>query len=149
VQLTGADYAAAVATADRVLAIYSEAKGGMLQSQLTIRFERAEALFALGRNDEALAEMLAIEPQYATLFPKNPLRAELVALEARALARANRAEEAEASAKIALAMDADAKSLAPDVRADLSRIAAGATSGAHVAAKAPVAHRARAGNPRS
>ena len=149
VQLTGGDFAAAVATADRVLATYGEAKGGMLQSQLTIRFERAEALFELGRNDEALAEVLAIEPEYAKLFPRNALRAELGALEARALARANRVHEAQASAKIALAMDVDGKALAPDVRADLSRIAAGAMPGGHVAAKAPVAHRVRAGNPRS
>jgi hypothetical protein len=38
---------------------------------------------------------------------------------------------------------------ATDVRADLSRIAAGAMPGGHVAARAPVAHRVRAGKPRS
>ena len=106
------------------------------------------ALFELGRNDEVLAEVLAIEPQYAKLFARSGLRAELVALEARALARANRVEEAHASAKIALAIDTDGKALAPEVRADLSRIAAGAASGPH-APKVPVAHRVRAGNPRS
>ncbi len=46
-------------------------------------------------------------------------------------------------------MDSDGLALAPDVRVDLSRIAAGTMPGEHVAAKAPVAHRVRAGNPRS
>jgi hypothetical protein len=120
----------------------------MLQSQLTIRFERAEALFELGRNDEALAEVLAIEPQYAKLFARNALRAELVALEARALARANRLDEAQVSAKAALAMDGEGKVLAADVRTDLARIARGAPS-ERVATKVPAAHRVRAGGPRS
>jgi len=148
VQLTGGDYAAAVATADRVLATYGEAKGGMLQAQLTIRFQRAEALFELGRNDEALAEVLAIEPLYAKLFARNSLYAELVALKARALARANRVEEAQASAKAALGMDGEGNVLAADVRADLARIARGAP-GERVATKVPAAHRVRAGSPRS
>jgi len=148
VEMKRARYAAALATADRVLAIFRGVKGGMLQAQLGIRLQRAQALFELTRYDEALSEVLEIGPQYAKVFPRSALRAEVGALEARALARTHRVEEAQASAKIALAMDADGKALAPDVRADLSRIAAGAPPGGNVAAKAPVAHRVRAGNPR-
>jgi serine/threonine-protein kinase len=155
VELRRARYAAALATADRVLAIFRSAKGGMLQSELGIRFQRAQALFALGRNDEALGEVLEIEPNYAKLFPHNALHAEVLALEARALAHANRIEQAEASAKAALAMDPEGNILTPEIHDDLARIAAGTpvhdATRERVATKAAATHRVRAhsGEPRS
>jgi serine/threonine-protein kinase len=149
VEMKRARYADALATADRVLAINRGAKGGMLQSELGIRFQRAQALFELGRNDEALDEVLAIEPSYTKLFPRNGLRIEVIALQARALARANRIEEAEAAAKSALSMDPEGSLLTRAIRDDLMSIATGSparkASSNNAAAKAAASHRARAG----
>ncbi|HKE46451.1 MAG TPA: protein kinase [Rhodanobacteraceae bacterium] len=122
-------YAEAVATADRELAIYRGYGGSMLQSELWQRFERAIALFELGRNDEALAEVTDIAPKYAALFPRGDLRAAILALEARALDRANRTDEARRAASEALAVDRGIGHLEPAVARDVQRIAATGSEG--------------------
>jgi len=127
VQVRQHDYAKAIATADRTLAIYRSVKGGMLQSELSTRFRRALALFELQRNDEALAEVLEIEPSYAAMFPRSGLRAEILALKAQALAQALRADEARVAARDALAIDRDSKSLEPQIVDRLSLLASSAT----------------------
>lgn len=104
VQISRHDYRSALATADRILEIRSKVAGGMLQADLSTRFRRAQALFEIERNDEALAELVAIEPRYASLVPKGDLRFDILALEARALARAYRFHEASDAAERALAV---------------------------------------------
>ncbi|HEY6984734.1 MAG TPA: tetratricopeptide repeat protein, partial [Rhodanobacteraceae bacterium] len=116
-------YAEAVATADRTLAIYRQAKGGLIQSQLSTRYWRALALHELHRNDEALGEVLDIEPQYAALFPHGRLRLDILALKARVLEDAKRFDEARAAAASALSTDQAPEQLEPDVVAELRRIA--------------------------
>ena len=66
-------YSQAIATAERALAIYGNTKGGLIQSQLGMRFWRAFSLFELHRDDEALREVLDIEPKYRALFPRGAL----------------------------------------------------------------------------
>ena len=96
------DYEKAVSTADQVLTIRAHAKGGMLLIDLTTRFYRAKALSELHRNDEALKEILEIEPRYAASFPDGKSRLEMLALKAHALAAANRTQEAKDAAGEAL-----------------------------------------------
>jgi len=102
IQLARRDFAKAVATADRILEIRASARGGMLQADFATRFNRAKALFELERNDEALAEFADIEPKYSTLFPDSGQRFEMLLYKARALARANRANEAADAARESL-----------------------------------------------
>lgn len=104
VQVRRHDYKNAVATADRVLNIRNKVAGGMLQADLSTRFQRAQALFEIERNEEALTELVEIEPRYAHLVPKGDLRFDMLALKARALARAYRLQEASDAAESALAV---------------------------------------------
>ncbi|MBS0432699.1 MAG: serine/threonine protein kinase [Proteobacteria bacterium] len=97
-------YADAIAGTDRVLAIYATVKGGMIQRELNTRLIRAQALFALERNADALRELLYIEPKYAAMFPQGADRFTIGALEARALAREHRDAEAALAACKALAL---------------------------------------------
>ncbi len=129
VEATQHRYEQAVATADRTLAIYRQVKGGMIQAQLSTRFWRALALHELDRDDEALGEVLDIEPKYAALFPQGGLRVDILALKARALARANRAGEARVAAESVLSIRQSAETLEPEVIAELRRIAGVARSG--------------------
>jgi eukaryotic-like serine/threonine-protein kinase len=99
------DYDGALSAADRVLAINLKAKGGMIQADLTTRFHRAEALYGLSRNDEAVTELLEIEPKYSELFPSGGLRFDILSLKARALNRAQRFADASDAASRALAID--------------------------------------------
>jgi serine/threonine-protein kinase len=114
---------AAVASADRSLAIYKDAKGGMLQSALSTRFLRALALYESKHNDEALQEILEIEPKYSSLFPNGTSRFNMLLLKARALAVANRSGEAKAAALDALSQTKKPPSLDPKVIAELNRLA--------------------------
>ena len=102
VQLAEHHYGQALATTDRILAINRAARGGMLQADLGTRLHRAEALFELERNEEALAEILEIEPVYSRLFPRGLSRFGMLALKARALAHAGRADAARDAARQAL-----------------------------------------------
>jgi serine/threonine-protein kinase len=116
-------YEQALATTDRVLSINRAAKGGMLQAQLATRFLRAEALFELERNDEALAEILEIEPTYAKLFPHGVSRFEMLALKARALARAGQTELARDAVQQALEFVPPHNKADPDTLDELRRLA--------------------------
>jgi len=115
IQLAKGEFAGAIVTADRALAIRSGAKGGMLQADLATRFGRAKALFELHRNVEALAELLDIEPMFSRLFPESGQRVEMLTYKARALARAERTRDAAEAARQALVLaarrPADAKVL--------------------------------------
>jgi serine/threonine protein kinase/tetratricopeptide (TPR) repeat protein len=116
-------YEEALATTDRALSIYRAAKGGMLQAQLATRFSRVDALFGLERNDEALAEILDVEPRYTTLFPEGALRFDMLALKARALAHARRMDEARDAAHQALALGQQQKNADPRTLDELGRLA--------------------------
>jgi serine/threonine-protein kinase len=122
-QLREHRYAEAIATADRVLAIYRTVKGGMIQRELLTRLVRAQALFALGRNAEALTELLDIGPKYAAILPTGNSRFEIAALEARALARAHRTGEAAVAARDALAIKATPVTLDPQLVEQLTQLA--------------------------
>ncbi|MEP6898114.1 MAG: serine/threonine-protein kinase [Rhodanobacter sp.] len=116
-------YLEAIAATDRVLAIYQTARGGMIQAELTTRLIRAQALFALDRNDEALRELLDIAPKYAAAVPTGNARFTISALEARALARARRKDEAAAAARFALAIRPQPTIVDPLVMAELVQLA--------------------------
>ena len=104
VEVGEGQYEAAIASAERVLQISRSVQGGMVQADLDTRYWRARALFALGRNDEALAEMLDVEPKYTDLFPTGTARFGMLALKARTLDAAGRGSEALAAATTALAL---------------------------------------------
>jgi serine/threonine protein kinase/Tfp pilus assembly protein PilF len=123
VQLRQKQYDAAIGSADRSLSIYRSIKGGMIQSELTTRFQRASALFELGRNDEVLQEILDVEPRYASLFPNGGSRFNMIALKARALATAGRAEDAEKAAQDALSLPRKPASIDPKTIDQLQRLA--------------------------
>jgi serine/threonine-protein kinase len=124
-QLRQHRYAETVATTDRVLAIYRTVKGGMLQRELGTRLVRAQALFAIGRNDEALIELLYIAPKYAAMLPNGNARFDIAALEARALARVHRAGEAAVAARDALALKTKPATPDPRLVEELTRLASG------------------------
>lgn len=124
VQIAKHDNERALATADRTLAIYQAAKGGSIQENLTTRFYRAQALFELGQNDEAVQELLEVEPKYSNLFPNGVYRFEMLALRSRALARAHRAFEASEAARQALAMENKSFNGDAPVIDELKRLAA-------------------------
>lgn len=118
--------AEAMAAADRVLAIYRAARGGMIQRELGIRLIRAQALFALGRDDESLQELSIIEPKYAVMFPTGILRFEIAALKARVLAHALHPAQAAASARQALALAGVPVPHDPRIVAELKQLGSGA-----------------------
>ncbi|MEO8998453.1 MAG: serine/threonine-protein kinase [Rhodanobacter sp.] len=124
-QLRQHRYAEAIATTDRVLAIYCSVKGGMIQRELGTRLIRAQALFALNRNAEALTELLDIAPKYVAMFPTGNSRFDITALEARALARAHRTGEAAVAARDALAIKANPVTRDSQLLDELAQLAAG------------------------
>jgi tetratricopeptide (TPR) repeat protein len=113
----------AIASADKSLAIYKNVKGGMIQSELSTRFQRAIALFDLKRNDDALHEVSDIEPKYAVLFPQGGALFGMKVLKARALDIAGRHDEARTTAAEALALQRKPPIIDPKVMQDLKRIA--------------------------
>ncbi|WEN13822.1 protein kinase [Rhodanobacter sp. AS-Z3] len=123
-QLARHQYVETVVTTDRVLAIYRSAKGGMIQRELGTRLMRAKALFALGRNDDALREVLDIEPKYNAMFPTGNARFGIFSLKARVLARAHRNDEAATAAHDALGIAQPPGSKDTELVAELTRIAA-------------------------
>jgi len=118
-------YAEVISTADRALEIYRQGKGGMIQAQFGTRYWRALALFELHRDDEALKEVLDIEPKYRALFPRGALGLEILALKAQALDRTGRVDEARQAAETALSTDQASTLLDPQVSDALRRIAHG------------------------
>ena len=89
-----------------------------------MRFRRALALFALGRNDEALelARAVSAEQKAKTPDEKSTLFSMLM-LEARALARAGRHGDAAPVAREALAIEPKPVGTDAAMLADLQRIA--------------------------
>ncbi|HEX5122166.1 MAG TPA: tetratricopeptide repeat protein, partial [Rhodanobacteraceae bacterium] len=117
-------YDAAIADADRVLEIGKSVKGGMLQSDLDTRYWRARALFGSKRYDEAVAEMLDVEPKYARLFPGGSARFGMLAIKSRALDAADRHDDAKAAATAAFVLQPNGTPLTePGELAELKRIA--------------------------
>jgi tetratricopeptide (TPR) repeat protein/tRNA A-37 threonylcarbamoyl transferase component Bud32 len=124
VEVNEGKYDAAIASADRVLEIGKSVKGGMVQSDLDTRYWRARALFGLGRHDDAVAEMLEVEPKYAELFPAGSARFGMLAIKARALDAAGRHDEAKTAATAAFVLQPNGTPLTePGELADLRRIA--------------------------
>lgn len=103
IQLRRHRYDDAVRTADNVLAINAPFGGSRRQAELSTRFDRMKALLALHRTSEAVAEIVEIEPQYASIAPKGPLRFDMLASKAYALEQAARHQEAGAAAREAMA----------------------------------------------
>jgi tetratricopeptide (TPR) repeat protein len=124
VQVQERKYEAAIASADRVLAIDKSVKGGMVQADLKIRYWRAEALFALERDAEALSEITDVETQYAASFPKAADHFDMLALKARLLARARRFDEAGQAAHAALSLQNGPSAAAAETVAELKQLAA-------------------------
>ncbi len=114
----------ALRTTDELLAIATRA--GTLESKDAryARFRRALALFALGRNDEALelARAVSAEQKAKTPDEKSTLFSMLM-LEARALARAGRHGDAAPVAREALAIEPKPVGTDAAMLADLQRIA--------------------------
>jgi len=124
VEVNEGKYDAAISSADRVLEIGKSVKGGMVQSDLDTRYWRARALFGLGRHDDAVAEMLEVEPKYAELFPAGSARFGMLAIKARALDAAGRRDEAKSAATAAFVLQPNGTPLTePGELADLKRIA--------------------------
>jgi serine/threonine-protein kinase len=123
-ELERGDPDAALATAERVLAIRGRSHTGMVLAELVTRFTRARALFELRRDGEALAELDAIEPRYASLYPRGGMHFDLLHYRARALARAQRGAVAREDAKRALDLAAGRGDVDAALLAELRRLAA-------------------------
>jgi serine/threonine protein kinase len=117
-------YNEAIASADQALAISKSLKGGMIQADLDIRYWRARALFALDRRDEALSEIIDVEPKFASLFPNNPSRFGMLLLKARALNAAGQPHAAAKAAADALALPPMLASREHDAIPELRHLAA-------------------------
>jgi serine/threonine-protein kinase len=117
-------YKEAIASADQALAISKSLKGGMIQADLDIRYWRARALFALDRRDEALSEILDVEPKFASLFPNNPSRFGMLLLKARTLESAGQHQAAAKAARDALALPPILASREHDAIPELKHLAA-------------------------
>jgi eukaryotic-like serine/threonine-protein kinase len=103
IQCAAGDFKSAIETADRALAINSNAHGAMLlQANLEIRFYRAKSFLEMHRDDEALSEITAVESSYAEHFPNAGLRWEMTALKASTLAAVGRSAQARDSANEAI-----------------------------------------------
>jgi serine/threonine-protein kinase len=123
-QVKQARYAQALATTDELLAI--AARNGSSESKTTryARFQRALALFALDRNDEALvlARMIVAEQKQKTPDEKSTLFS-MLALQARAASRAGRHDEARAAAGEALAIERKPQPVPAEMLAELEHLA--------------------------
>ncbi|HJT98867.1 MAG TPA: tetratricopeptide repeat protein, partial [Rhodanobacteraceae bacterium] len=117
-------YADALATTDELLAIAAQNGSGESKDAHYARFQRALALYGLGRNREALdlvAEVVALHKrktpdEKTTLFS-------MLALEARALAREHRFDDAQPIAAEALAIGPKPQPLDPAIVDELTRLA--------------------------
>jgi len=114
----------ALATTDELLRIAERAGSSQSKDARYARFQRALALFALGRNDEALDLVAAVVAQQKEQTPdeKTSLFSMLM-LQARTLSRAGRFDEAKATAAEALAIERKPQPLDAAVLAGLKRLA--------------------------
>ncbi|HEU4662618.1 MAG TPA: serine/threonine-protein kinase, partial [Dokdonella sp.] len=105
-QVAQGRHADAIATTDELLAIAARNGSEGSKDVRYARFQRALALYALGRNDEALELATAVVAAQKERTPdeKSTLFS-MLALQARALARAGRSDDARAVAVEALAID--------------------------------------------
>ncbi|WP_182518417.1 serine/threonine-protein kinase [Dokdonella fugitiva] len=125
-QVAQGRHAEALATTDELLAIATRNGSAASKDAIYARFQRAQALFALGRNAEALELANAVVTAQKERSPdeKSTLFA-MLALQARALSRARRHDEARAAAVEALAIEPRPRLLDPALPAELERIARG------------------------
>jgi serine/threonine-protein kinase len=124
VQVRQRAYEPALATTGEALRIAERAGSGDSKDARYARFQRALALYGLGRNDEALAlaANVVAEQKAKTPDEKTSLFS-MLALEARALARAGRAAEARTVAEEALAIERKPRPLDEATLAELERLA--------------------------
>jgi tetratricopeptide (TPR) repeat protein len=109
---------------DKVLAIAKRA--GSLESDTAshARYQRAQALFGLDRNDEALDLITAVVAEHKRKMPDGKtVLFSILTLDARALSRAGRLDEAKAIAAEALAIEHKPQPLDPAILAGLTRLA--------------------------
>ena len=126
IQVKQEQYDAAIATVDRLLAIYDDAGGGLAKDRRHAEFQRALALYALKRNDEALALATRLTDSIRTESPDDRSGLfSLLALKARALSRDGKHDTARATATEALALDIGATPVPAELRSELERIARG------------------------
>jgi serine/threonine-protein kinase len=123
IQVRQGRFAEALQSTDEILAL-QQRNGGMAKDVLFAKFQRAQALFGLERNDEALALAIdvadthkaATPDDHATLFS-------MLVLKARCLSRAGRHDEARATATEAIAIEGAAKGVTAEASAGLRRLA--------------------------
>jgi serine/threonine-protein kinase len=116
-------YAEALRTTDEILALH-ERSGGMSKDARLAKFQRASALFGLGRNAEALALAIDVVDAHKASTPDDRSGLfSMFVLKARSLSRAGRHDEARAAATEALAFESAATALTPEMSAGLRRLA--------------------------
>jgi serine/threonine-protein kinase len=126
-QVKGQRYADALATTDELLAIAARNGSSDSKEARYASFQRALALFALGRNREALdLAAAAVAAQKEKTPGEKTTLFSMLALQARALSREQRHDEARAAAAEALAIERKPQPMDPALLAELERIAKGA-----------------------
>jgi len=125
-QVKVARYADAIATTDELLAIATRNGSGDSKDAHYAQFQRALALYGLGRNHEAveLASNVVAVHKKATPDEKTTLFS-MLTLQARALARERRFDEARAVAAEALAITRKPQPADPAMLAELTNLANG------------------------
>ena len=125
-QVKQAHYADAMTTTDELLAIAARNGSGDSKDAHYARFQRALALYGLGRNREAvdLANDVVAVHKKATPDEKTTLFS-MLALQARALAREHRSDEARTAAAEALAITRKPQPADPAMLAELTQLANG------------------------
>jgi uncharacterized protein HemY len=119
VQRKEGHYRDALASADKALALMARAGGGHWGDAAVARLQRAWSNLALGDPQVAYDEMADAEPAFAKASPQNVrMRVAMKSVAASALARLERAAEAQALARAALDM-AEGKDVEADVLASL------------------------------
>jgi serine/threonine-protein kinase len=123
VQVRQQHFADALRTTDEILALH-ERSGGMAKDARFARFQRALALFGLGRNDEALALAIDVVDAHKASTPDDRSTLfSMLELKARSLSRAGRHDEARAAAVEALAIEGAATGITAETSAGLRRLA--------------------------
>jgi eukaryotic-like serine/threonine-protein kinase len=123
IQVRQGHYAEALRSTDEILAV-QQRSGGVAKDVTFAKFQRAQALFGLGRNDESLALAIEVADEYKASTPED--RATLfsmVALKARCLSRAGRHDEARAAAVEARALESSATGVSAEASEGLRRLA--------------------------
>jgi tetratricopeptide (TPR) repeat protein len=113
----------ALRTTDELLALH-ERTGGMAKDRRFAQFQRAQALFGLERNDEALVLAIEVTDEHKATTPNDQATLfSMLLLEARCLSRAGRHDEARAAATEALAIESATIGLSAEASAGLRRLA--------------------------